>query len=171
MKKMLLLILAMFVLTFSSTVTVSAAHYDHYNWSHHEYDNENWHHSDYSNDSLPFKWHEHQNRFGAKHYRMEQIHDRDWDHRFPGLRSYKWHDRNGEGFWYHGQRVTNAVLFYNDSDELVSVGFMNHGSFIFIRDDHRGYENYESFFSSWFDRNDHRGYENHDSFFFSWSHR
>jgi hypothetical protein len=40
-------------------------------------------------------------------------------------------------------------MFYNDSDELVSVGFMHNGAFLFIRDDDDGYENRDSFFLSW----------------------
>ena len=58
----------------------------------------------------------------------------------------------GEGFWYQGRRVTDAVMFYNKSDELVSIGFMHNGGFIYIRDDNRGYKNDDSFFFSWWSR-------------------
>ena len=73
---------------------------------------------------------------------MERIYDHDWNNRFPGLHSYRWHDsdRYNQGyFWYHGQRIHDAVLFYDDGDELVGVGFNYGGQFVFLRDDHEEY--------------------------------
>jgi len=70
---------------------------------------------------------------------MEPYRDRDWEQRFPGLHSYRWHDshRYDQGFfWYRGVRINDAVLFYDDWDELVGVGFMYDGAFVFIRDDY-----------------------------------
>jgi hypothetical protein len=67
------------------------------------------------------------------------------------LRAYKWRDY-GPGFWYHGERVKDAVLFFNDADELVSCGFMHNGLFIFIREDDQGYESDDDFFLGWWSR-------------------
>ena len=102
-------------------------------WSHQAYHNDNWRQSERrSDESLPFKWYEHHDR-----YYGERIDDNKWAGRFPGLHPYRWH---GGDFWYCGHHVTDAILFYNDSDELVSVGFMNNGVFVFIRDDNESYE-------------------------------
>nr|WP_169718016.1 hypothetical protein [Sporomusa silvacetica] len=87
---------------------------------------------------MPFRWYEHHDR-----YYGERINDNEWADRFPGLQPYRWH---GENFWYRGYHVTDAILFYNDSDELVSVGFMNNGEFVFVRDDNESYENNDFFF-------------------------
>jgi len=94
---------------------------------------------------MPFRWHERHDRFAAERYQMERIHDRGWGERFPGLRSYRWHDSYGEGFWYQGQRISDAVFFYNPLGELVGVGFMHHGVFIYLRDDNACFENRDSF--------------------------
>lgn len=118
---------------------------EHHSWSNPAYNNENWRHSENRFEgSFPFGWHDPHDR-----YYGEWIDDDDWSGRFPGLRSYKW---RGEGFWYHNKHVTDAVLFYNDSDELVSVGFMHNGVFMFIRDDGNSYENHDSFFFAWWGR-------------------
>jgi hypothetical protein len=149
MKKVLFLILAVFILTLSSPV--SAKKHEHPNWSHSTYHNKNWHQADY--ESLPFRWHEQRNyHFSQPDYRLERVHDREWQARFPGLHSYRWHDTRNDGFWYHGHRITDAVFFYDDGDELVSIGFMHEGVFIFIRDDNDSYEDHDSFFISWWHR-------------------
>ena len=96
--------------------------------------------------SMPFKWHERRENFAQKHHRMERIHDRAFTNRFAGLHSYRWHDRHGEGFWYHGHRITDAVFFYNDADELVSIGFMHEGVFIRINADCGEERNHDHFF-------------------------
>jgi len=117
----------------------------HHDWSHSAYNNENWRHSENRFEgSFPFGWHDPHDR-----YYGERVDDDEWSGRFPGLRSYKWH---GEGFLYRGNHVTDTVLFYNDSDELVSVGFMHDGMFIFIRDDGGSYENNDSFLLAWWSR-------------------
>lgn len=164
--------LMMIVVTLSSTVSAdprddqqnnrqyqNRQEQQHHDWSHPAYQENNWHRSDYlAGESSPFKWHEQiratHNRFQADNYRMERITDREWEERFPGLHSFRWHDsdRNSQVFWYHGHRVTDAVLFYDDADELVSVGFEFNGAFIFIRDDHDSYENRDSSMLSLFVR-------------------
>lgn len=147
MKKVLIAVLAMFVLTLSSTVSAKEHRHD---WSHSEYKKNNWHqvHS-MPGKSMPFKWYENHRRFSSSAYRMERVHDRELSNRFPGLHAYKWQDKKGKGFWYNGHYIKDAVLFYNRSDELVSVGFMHNGVFIFVRDDNNTYRNHDSFFLAW----------------------
>lgn len=65
--------------------------------------------------------------------------------KFPGEHAYQWHDRRGEGFLYHGRRITDAVFFYNASDELISIGFMQDGVFVKIYAD-RGEERHRDSF-------------------------
>lgn len=149
MKKLLLALVALFLM--SLPATVSADDPSNHRWSHQAYHHNNWHKT--SHTSVNFNWHERRDRYSARDYRMERIHDRGWHDRFPGLRAYRWVDRHGAGFWYHGHRVTNAVFFYDNNDELVSIGFMHNGAFIFIRDDHNSYENHDSFFLSWWSHN------------------
>lgn len=148
MKKLLLTLVTLLLLSFSATVSADA--HSRHDWSHEAYHRDSWHHTSYT--SVSFNWHERHDRYDPHRYRMERIHDREWAERFPGLRAYHWDDRHGEGFWYHGRRVTNAVFFYDRDDELVSIGFMHNGSFIFIRDDHSSFENHDSFFLSWWSR-------------------
>lgn len=144
MKKIVLLLLALFVLTLSSTVSAKDRHHD---WSHAQFHDGNWHQVDLASDrNMPFWWHKHHSYFVSRGYYMERISDRDVKDRFPGLHAYKWH---GNDFWYHGRHITNAVLFYDDSDELVSVGFWDNGAFIMIRDDDHAYESHDSFFLAW----------------------
>lgn len=143
MKKLLLTLAALLLLSFSATASAES----HYDWSHRAYRGHSWHSTTYT--SVNFGWHERHDRYAADHYRMVRIRDREWAERFPGLRAYRWYDRRGQGFWYRGHCVTDAVFFYNRNDELVSVGFMHNGNFIFIRDDRSSYENHDSFFLSW----------------------
>lgn len=152
MKKFFLLTLMVLVLSLSTTATADAKHHPgrSHNWSHAKYKHSSWHRTQHS--AVTISWHQHRNYYPPARYRMERIHDRGWHDRFPGLRAYRWHDRHGDGFWYRGHRVTNGVFFYNDADELVSIGFMHNGTFIFIRDDHNGFENRDSFFISWWNR-------------------
>ena len=116
-------------------------------WDHPSYRSQKWQKIRY--ERLPFAWYEHRDRIYRPGYLVEQVHDHEWSVRFPGLIAYKWQDTRGQGFWYQGRRVSDAVMFYNKSDELVSVGFMHNGAFVFIRDDDSGYENRDSFFISW----------------------
>lgn len=148
MKKLLLIILSLSVLMLLS-VTASA-----YDWHNDPYDNDShWVHSRHndveSERGLPFAWHEHYSSM-REHHHLERIEDREWNDRFPGLHAYRW--SNHEGFWHHGHFVTDAVFFYDDNDELVSVGYMADGVFVSFRDDHECYENHDSFFLSWFHR-------------------
>jgi hypothetical protein len=147
MKKIFLLSLMVLLLTLSTTASADARR-GHHDWSHAKYKHSSWHRTSHS--SVSISWHKHRNYYPPARYRMERIHDNRWHDRFPGLRAYRWHDRHGEGFWYRGHRVTNGVFFYDRDDQLVSVGFMHNGAFIFIRDDDSGYENRDSFFLSWF---------------------
>lgn len=119
----------------------------HKKWDHPSYRSNSWHKTQHA--ALPFTWYEHRDRFYRPGHRIERIHDNRWSNRFPGLYAYRWQDIHGNGFWYQGRYVKDAVMFYNDSDELVSVGFMHNGAFLFIRDDDGGYENRDSFFLSW----------------------
>lgn len=138
-----MLLPVVFVLTLSSTVVNAAEH--HTDWSNPAYHGDAWQHAaSRADEALPFRWHGHHDRYAG-----ERIYDRGWVARFPGLRAFWW---RGESFWYHGQRVRNAVLFYNNSDELVGVGFMRNGVFTFIRDDHESFGNHDSFFVSWWTR-------------------
>jgi hypothetical protein len=150
MKKFFLVSLMALVLTFTVTASADAKH-NHgrsHNWSHAKYKHSSWQRTNHS--TITISWHQHRNYYPPARYRMERIYHHGWNDRFPGLRAYQWHDRHGEGFWYRGHHVTEGVFFYNDSDELVSVGFMHNGAFIFIRDDKNGYENRDTFFLSWF---------------------
>jgi len=122
-----------------------------HDWSHPAYQDSNWHKTNFPSDEpSPFRWHDSGNsmreRFTSSEYRMDPINDQQWNGRFPGLHSYRWHDGDSyaRGFWYQGERINDAVLFFDNSDELVSVGFMFNGTFIFIRDDQEAYDHHES---------------------------
>lgn len=146
MKKLMIPILAASILSLTS-LTASAHEWGYYdndsNWRHA-------HHNSYESErGLPFGWHDRYESIRV-HHRMERIHDREWRHRFPGLHAYRWH--GNEGFWNHGRYVTDAVLFFDDNNQLVSVGYMSDGVFIQIREDHETYENHDSFYFSWWHR-------------------
>ncbi len=133
-----------------------------HDWSHPAYHSENWQRRDnlsreairfrWHNDATPFRWHERVNRYSLD-YDLQPIYDREWEDRFPGLHCYRWIDRRGEGFWYQGQRIVDAIMFFDDSDELVSIGFMYDGIFIVLRDDDQVYENHDFFFLLWWNQN------------------
>jgi hypothetical protein len=151
MKKYFLLTLVVLLLTLTATASADARPGRHgHDWSHNKYRHSSWQRTSHATVSV--NWHQNRNYYAPARYRMERIHDRGWHDRFPGLRAYRWHDNRGEGFWYRGHRVTNGVFFYDRDDQLVSVGFMHNGAFIFIRDDDSDYENRDSFFISWFNR-------------------
>lgn len=149
MKKPLLLVLTLVCLMLMS---VTASAHDWHNDSHYDHD-KHWqhtHHNDFESDrNLPFAWHD---RYKAmkRHYQLERLEDREWGHRFPGLRAYRW--SSPHGFWHHGHYVQDAVFFYDRNNELVSIGYMANGVFVYFRDDHESYENHDSFFFSWFHR-------------------
>lgn len=115
-------------------------------WDHPSYRGPKW--RKVRHEPPPFAWHAHRDRFYRPGHRLEPIYDADWRHRFPGLRPYRWQDLRGSGFWYQGRYVRDAVMFYNDDDELVSIGFMHNGAFLFIRDDDNDFESRDSFFFS-----------------------
>lgn len=149
MKKTILLVLT---LSFLMLMSVTASAHDWHNNSPYDHDG-NWHRT-HQNDSepergLPFAWHEHYKSM-SKHYHLERIEDREWAHRFPGLHAYRWSGHNG--FWHQGHYVKDAVLFFDEHNELVSVGYIADGVFIQFRDDHESYENHDSFFISWLHR-------------------
>ena len=122
-----------------------------YDWSKPAYSNDNWRETSRQyTESSPFKWHESRDSMNTRfssNYPMERIDSNSWNNRFPGLRSYRWHDRNRDNqnsFWYRGVRVRDAVLFYDDSDELVGTGFTYNNEFVFIRDDQAVYQRNDS---------------------------
>jgi hypothetical protein len=120
-----------------------------YDWSHSAYRHDRWRpiaHSSFR--SIPFNWHERAGHY-APHHHLEQIHDRHWHDRFPGLRLFRWRDSSSSGFWYNGHHIVDGIMFYNDSDELVSIGFFHNKIFIMLRDDGQNYENHDEFFLSW----------------------
>ena len=84
----------------------------------------------------PWTW------YSRGHANRRIILDDSWNREFPGLRSYRW---RGPGFWYQGDEYQDVVLFYDDDDSLVSVGFWDNGQFIMIRDDNRRYYNSNPF--------------------------
>jgi hypothetical protein len=157
MKKLSVLLIALFIMGLSSIASADehdGRHYDHHHdWSHPSYQDRSWSRTERVDEPMPFKWHERHDWFSSHNYHMTRIYDREWNDRFPGLHSYRWHDERGDGFLYHGHRITDAVLFYDDLNQLVSIGFKHNGTFIFIRDDHISYENHDSFFISWWDHN------------------
>lgn len=118
----------------------------HHDWSHPTYRHNHWRPIPYpTHRNFPFRWHDRIGHYSSN-YHVEQIHDRGWHGRFPGLRLFRWADRNGEGFWYRDHQIREAVMFYNDSEELVSIGFFHNGVFVMLRDDDQGYETHDSFF-------------------------
>jgi len=128
-------------------------HGEHHNWSHPTYRHKIWQRTDHrTRGEMPFKWHQKFDHY-SPHYHMEPIYGHEWNDRFPGLHLFRWQDRRGEGFWYRNQRIVDAMMFYDDSDELVSIGFVHDGIFVMLRDDEECYENNESFFLSWWNRN------------------
>lgn len=136
MRKLFLVVISLFIMAFSSVA--SAEEGDRHNWSHHAYQRDNWRQvHEAREEPFPFKWHERLDYYSAS-YHMKPIHERkhEWRKNFPGLQPYSFHG----SFWYHGNRITNAVMFYNDSNELVSIGFLNNGAFTLIRDDRRSFE-------------------------------
>lgn len=114
-----------------------------YDWSHELYRDANWRRTYFMYRSpAPFTWHESRStlhsRFFTHGYRLEPVHDREWRDRFPGLRCYRWHDngRHLGHFWYHARHIRVLMLYFDEWDELVGIGFMYDNVFVFIRDDH-----------------------------------
>ena len=153
MKRWLIPLLVIMVLAFASTVSAKPhdrhdrhGHGNGHKWSHSAYhENKHWHRV--AHYSSPFRWHEHRDYFQHRGHRLERLSDYEWHERFPGLHAYRWHDDGG--FWYQGHHKSDAVMFYDDGDTLVGIGFMHNGAFIMMRDDDTSHENRESFFLSW----------------------
>ncbi|MDR3565474.1 MAG: hypothetical protein P4N59_29120 [Negativicutes bacterium] len=148
MKKARIVVIA---LTGLMLLAATASAHDWQNDRHYENDR-NWQHT-HHNDAqaekgMPFNWHERYDSLRG-HHRLERVEGREWENRFPGLRAYRW---NGQSFWHHGHPVSDAVLFFDENDELVSIGYMSDGVFIYFRDDHEAFENHDSFFVSWWRR-------------------
>lgn len=146
MKKQWIVMAGLSVLMLASA-TASAHDWDDERYN----ENHNWRHVHHDRDAerrLPFSWHD---RYDAmrEHHRLERIRNWEWEHRFPGLSAYRW---SGPGFWHNGHYVKDAVFFYDENDELVSVGYMVNGVFVHFRDDHRAFEQRDSFFVSFFHR-------------------
>lgn len=83
---------------------------------------------------MPFKWRDHHRTFDRHH--MERIDDREIERHHPGLHAFRWRgygDRR-EGFWHNGHEVRDAIMFFDDNDEVVSFGYMRDGMFIYVRE-------------------------------------
>jgi len=117
---------------------------------HRYHDDNNWRHirhADYEFErGLPFGWYDHYDSIIDRHY-LKRIYDWEWEHRFPGTHAYRWCGEGG--FWYHGRYINDAVLFFDDDNRLISIGYMFDDVFIHIREDHDVYENHDSFFLRW----------------------
>lgn len=145
MKKLFFLILALSVLTFSSASAHGRDHKDGPPSRHDERWQDNHQQSEHN---MPFQWHERRDHLSSDHH-LERIREKEFKHRFPGLHAYQWHHKYKEGFWYKGHFINDAVLFYNDSDELIQIGYMHDGIFIVIMADHSSHEHRDSFFQTW----------------------
>jgi hypothetical protein len=141
LKRVLILVLTLSMLLIMS-MTANAD-----SWGFYYNSGDNWrqtHHDDATSEGgLPFRWH--QNRAAwSGHTQLKVIYDRRWTDRFPGSHAYRWHD--DVGFRHHGHMVRDAVFFYDDNDQLISVGYWANGVFIHFRADHSCYESTDSFF-------------------------
>lgn len=106
-------------------------------------------HGKHGGHERPFKWRDHQRTFNKHH--MERIYDSDIERRHPGLHAYRWrgYGERRDWFWHNGHEVRDAILFFNDDDEVVSFGYMRGGVFIFVNED--GDEERDPiFFLRWF---------------------
>lgn len=96
----------------------------------------------------------------ANKYTMRPISDPRWNARFRGVHSYYWHDSDNhrKDFFYHGKRISDAILFYNDANSLVGIGFMSDGEFVMIRSNNRqtdeSYTANDTFYSDWMNNHD-----------------
>jgi len=150
MKKVIWVILAAFIISLPLGVSASppghpSRDYDRQQMGN-QGDNQNGQQQD---DGQPYRWHERLADFSPDKCRMDRIDDPRWADRFPGKRLYKWHDRRGEGFAYHGRHINDAVFCYDVSDELVSIGFVFDGVFVIINADRGEERPHEPFFLDW----------------------
>jgi hypothetical protein len=160
MKGVLALLLA---LAMAASVTATAlakgddkGHYGKDRHGHHDRydqgDRDRGHNDGHDKHFRPFKWRDHHRSFDKHH--MERIHDRNIERHHPGLHAYKWrgYGDGREGFWHNGHHVRDAILFFNDEDEVVSFGYMRDGVFIYVREDEGFEERDPFFFLQWFIR-------------------
>lgn len=155
MKKSIIILLVMSLVIFTSAVASA-----HHNWNGHNqpYDRDGrWqHHSGdrQYEESMPFRWHDHRGAFQHERHRLERINDREWERRFPDLHAYHWygHNRHNGGFWHEGNYIRDAILFFDNDEEVVAFGYVHDGRFIMVRQDHEIYENHESFYLRWWNR-------------------
>lgn len=84
----------------------------------------------------PWKW------YSTNHANRLRITDARWNREFPDLRSYVW---RGSGFWYRGNEYRDVILFCDEADSLVAIGFWHGGRFIMIRHDDRSYYNHNPY--------------------------
>ncbi len=84
----------------------------------------------------PWKW------YSTNHSNRRLITDGRWNQEFPDLRSYSWH---GSGFWYQGNQYRDLILFCDEADSLVAIGFWHGGRFVMIRHDDRSYYNHSPY--------------------------
>ena len=97
MKRMVFFLAALFIMALPLSVSADPHH--------HEYNDGPQQAREQREDvSLPFHWHERRENFVPEHHRMERIEDHHFVDRFGGMHPYRWHDRHGEGFMYHGHR-------------------------------------------------------------------
>lgn len=88
-------------------------------------------------DSGPLKWREPRQSFDG--HNMRRIHDRNLEHRYPGLRGYKWqgHGDGHRGFWHNDHYVNDGIIFFDRDDRMAGFGYMANDTFIFV--DEHGY--------------------------------
>ena len=96
---------------------------------------------------LPWRWRETRyalfERLAAAPVQLGPVYDRQWSSRLPGLHADRWHDGGqaaADAFWYRGKRIHDAMLFYDDRDELSGVGLLWNDAFVFIRDNNAVYQ-------------------------------
>lgn len=96
---------------------------------------------------IPYGWNEDREDFReVDYYPVERTHRRHLPERFPVLNPYGWYSDWGYDFWYHGQHITNAAVFYDDSEEHVGIAFWQDGMFVMIHDEDNNVGNSDSFF-------------------------
>ena len=150
MKKLLLMFLALSVLTVSSTVS---AHERDQNQKNRNEKEHRWEYDRHSHDrDIPWQWNERREHFSATDHRLERVTDRDFNHRFRGLKAYRWQNPHHKGFWYNGHYIKDAVLFFDRSDKLVRIGYMDDGVFVVVHADQSCHDHRDPFFALWWNR-------------------
>ncbi len=119
-----------------------------FDWQHGAYRESAWRQIAASVDGkLPWRWRETRyalfERLAAAPVQLGPVYDRQWSSRLPGLHADRWHDGGqaaADAFWYRGKRIHDAMLFYDDRDELSGVGLLWNDAFVFIRDNNAVYQ-------------------------------